>query len=200
MGVPIDIPLELVEQITKGNCVLFLGWTDDVIDTINQQAYTISEQIVAQRLAARIKYPKPLASLSDVAEYFEAESSRRSLIQYVCDVIDEYNHQLPAYYLTITNLPFNIIVSTSLDNFLPRILREQGKRHTLIVCDEEVSFIDDDKLLVVKLYGDVDHKASLVLTREDFVAFTEQLPNLSDLLKYYFRTKNAFGNGAILRF
>lgn len=183
-----EIPVELIEQIEKGNCVLFLGWTDSETDGVGE-SQVLNERVLAQLLADRVHYPGPIGPLHEVAEYFEVERGRQALIQYVCDVIEEYIDHPPGYYGAVIDLPFNIIVSTSLDNLLKRMLQERGKRFVSIVRDEEISFIDDDKLLLVKLYGDIDNKASIVITKEDYIAFLDQLPSISDLLKYYFSTK-----------
>jgi len=182
------IPIELIEQIERGNCVLFLGWEDSETDTTTGMQ-ALNEIGLARHLAERTHYTEPLGSLYEVAEFFEIERGRHALIQFICDVIEEHGSHCPDYYQAALRLPFNIIVTTSLDNSLERALRNQGRKFVKIVRDEEVSFIDDEKLLVVKLYGDVDNKTSLVLTREDHVAFFDQLPSISDLLKYYFSTK-----------
>ena len=183
-----EIPIESIEQIKRGNCVLFLGW----VSTDREHGSTpkvLDEQTLAERLPSRVQFPKQTGPLYEVAEYFEVERGRQALIQYICDVIEESDDQLPSYYRKVVDLPFNIIVCTSLDNSLKKLLRENGKRFLSIIRDEEISFIDDDKLLVVKLYGDVDDRSSMVVSREDYINFFEQLPNISNLLKYYFSTK-----------
>ena len=183
-----EVPIELIEQIERGNCVLFLGWEGpETRETGAPQVLT--EKVLARRLADRVHYPKPVGPLYDIAEYFEVERGRHALIEYVCDVIQEYENRCPDYYQAVVKLPFNIIVTTSLDDSLEWILRTQGRKFVRVVRDEEVSFIDDDKPLIVKLYGDVENRISIVITREDHMAFFDQLPNMSDLLKYFFKTK-----------
>jgi hypothetical protein len=182
-----DIPVELIEQIEKGNCVLFLGWTDEM--NMRGESQMLSANVIAQHLTDRVNYPGSAVPLYEVAEYFEVKRGRHALIQYVCDVIGKYTEDFPGYYRAVANLPFNIIVSTSLENFLKRILQEEDKKFVQIIRDEEISFIDEDKLLLVKLYGDIDNKESIVITREDYIGFFDQLPSISDLLKYYFSTK-----------
>ena len=177
-----EIPIELIEQIEKGNCVLFLGWSPPDTDAL-------SERILAQRLAERVQYSDPLGPLYKVAEYFETERGSQALVQYVCDVVEEYSDRPPKYYDLVADLPFNIIVSTSLDDLLKRVLQTKGKRYVQVIKNEEVSFIDDSRLLLVKLYGDVENKSSLIITEENYLGFFDEFENLSDLLKFYFRTK-----------
>src|SRR5690349_830094 len=120
-----EIPVELIEEIERGNCVLFLGWSFPKPNN-EISATALSEQVLAQRLADRIKYSRASASLDEIAQYFELERGRNELIRFVCEVIEEFSHQIPEYYRKIAKLPFNIIVSTTLDNNLKTILREQG--------------------------------------------------------------------------
>lgn len=181
------IPIELIEQIEKGNCVLFLGWHMENGGETKPQG--LNELSLAGRLAQRASFPDPISSLYEVAEFFEVQHGRHALVQYVCDVVEEGGLQAPTFYSVITELPFNIIVSTCLDNNLKRTFQAESKKLVTVVRDEEISFIDDDRVLLVKLYGDIDNRASLVLTREDYIAFFEQLPSISDLLKFYFSTK-----------
>ncbi|MCL4531416.1 MAG: SIR2 family protein, partial [Chloroflexi bacterium] len=183
-----EIPVELIEQIEKGNCVLFLGWAD-ISGRNASVGNELNEKLLTQLLAERVKYPSPSAPLYNVAEYFQVMRGRQVKSNYLVDVIENASGRAPDYYQTVANLPFNIIVSTGLDNYLKRILQERGRRFVYLLRDEEISFIDDDKLLVVKLYGDIDNRASIVVTREDYIAFFDQLPSISDLLKYYFSTK-----------
>jgi formylglycine-generating enzyme required for sulfatase activity len=183
----VNIPIELIDQIERGNCVLFIGWADSKRGF--DESYKLTEQVIAQRLAERVHYPNFEGMLYEVAEYFEVKQGRHALLQYVCDIIEEYANYPPDYYESLVELPFNIIVSTRLDNTLKRTLRKKGRRFVSVVGDEEISFIDDDKLLVVKLHGDVDNKSSIVLTREDYIVFFDKFPNISHLIKYYFSTK-----------
>jgi hypothetical protein len=85
-----DIPIELIEQIERGNCVLFLGWADSETDKATSEQ-VLNEAILARRLADRIHYPGPVGPLYEVAERFEIERGAQALIQYVCDVIEEYH-------------------------------------------------------------------------------------------------------------
>lgn len=181
------IPIELIEQIERGNCVLFLGWAGAALDDLDVP-HVLTERTLALRLAERVQYPDPVGPLWEVADYFEAYRGRYNLLNYVREVMSQYTYP-PTYYSTVARLPFNIIVSTSLDNFLTRMLQEQGRRFVLVMRDEQVPFIEDDKLLIVKLYGDVDNPDSVVITKEDYIALFDQLPTISDLLKYYFSTK-----------
>ena len=185
-----EIPIELIEQIEEGNCVLFLGWAESEQDELSA-SHTLSKRVLAHRLAERVHYPHGVGPLVEVAEYFEDERGRHALVQYVCDVIEEYSDRPPGYYRAVMDISFNIIVSTSLDNFLQKLLQERKKPFVSVVREEEIPFSASvrEKLLLVKLYGDIDNKSSMVITREDYVAFFDRLPSMSDLLKYYFSSK-----------
>lgn len=183
------IPVELVENIEKGNCVLFLGW-GGALNGESNLSLVLNETVLSKRLADRIHYTGPVGRLDDVAERFQVERGRNALIQFVCEVVEEYSEHPPFYYKMVASLPFNIIVVTTLENFLEMNLREQGKRFIKVIREEDIPFVDDDKVLLVKLYGDIDNKSSIVITQDDFIGFFDQLPSISTVLKYYFSTKS----------
>lgn len=179
------IPVELLEQIEKGGCVLFLGWS---FPEISQGILT--DTVLADRLRKRVQFNEPGKTLDEISEYFEAEKGRQALITYVCDVISEYD-QPPEYYKLILNLPFNVIVSTSLDTYIKEIFQEKKKGFIYVTKDEEIPFIEEnkEKVLIVKLYGDIDNRSSIIITKDDHISFFDKFPSLSDLLKFYFSTK-----------
>jgi len=182
-----EIPVELIEQIERGNCILFLGWAHA---ETSDASPALTERFLAQRLAERVNYPRPEYTLCEVADYFDVNRGRQALIQYVCDEITRHNKPR-SYYRQIIDLPFNTIVSTSLDNSLRRLLLEKGREFNWVVREEDMPFTEDDKLLVVKLYGDIDDRKSIVITQEDQIALLDRLPTMSVLLRYYFSTKTS---------
>jgi formylglycine-generating enzyme required for sulfatase activity len=181
----VTIPIELLEQIKKGNCVLFLGWERSGAS----ESRFLDEITLAQHLAERIQYHGPALELRDVAQYFQASKGRQALIQYLCEIIEEYEDRCPDYYDVFAESLFNIIATTSLDNSLESILKKHGKSFVKMAWDEDCSSIDDNKILLVKLHGDVENKTSIVITKEDHIAFIDQLAKMPDILKYYFSTK-----------
>lgn len=184
----IEIPYELVEQIRKGNCVLFLGWDNQGAEA-GSPDFFFDEVELARQIASRVGLASTNMPVYEAATHFAIEESPHALVQFVVDTVESHCVEPPAFYELLVQLPFNIIVSTCMHNLLEGALHARRKRFFTIVRDEEISFIDDERLLIVKLYGDVDHKSNLVLTRDDYIALLEDLPNISDLLKFYFSTK-----------
>lgn len=177
-----EIPIELVEEIGRGNAVLFLGWEDSSITGV------LNEAVLAQHLADRANY-HDYGKLYEVAEYFQVQSGKLALVQYVCDVIEKYRNRTPDYYRSIARLPFTAIVTTSLDNSLEEVLQSQKRKPQKIIRDEEVPFDVSDRLPIVKLYGDESDKTKMLITREDRMHFFDGHPIVFALLKYYFNVK-----------
>ncbi|MFZ5902759.1 MAG: SUMF1/EgtB/PvdO family nonheme iron enzyme [Chloroflexota bacterium] len=183
MATPV-IPVELIEQVSKRGCVLFLGWSYS-----SPKPGILTDKLLAQKLSERVGFYDPSKTLAEVAEYFEAQRGTNALNQFVYDIIASYDKP-PAFYNGLLRLPFNIVVSTSLDNYEKRVLHDMGEKLHYVIRDEEIPFIENDKeaRIVVKLYGDIDNRSSMVITKEQLIGFFDRLPSISDLLKYYFST------------
>src|SRR6266508_260745 len=130
------VPIELIEQVAKKGCVLFLGWSFP-----HAPSNMLTDKVLSEKLSQRINFNEPGKSLDEVAEYFEAERGKVALIQYVSDVISSYDTP-PVYYREILGLPFNIIVSTSLDNYVKHLLYERREKFDYVMRDEEITFIN----------------------------------------------------------
>lgn len=179
------IPIELVEQVARKNCVLFLGWSYS-----DPKPGILTDKVLSKKLSERIGFSDTTKTLDEVAEFFEVQRGPVALRQFACDVIESFESP-PAFYKDLLQLPFNIIVSTSLDTYVKRILQDLGIKFNYVMRDEEITFIEEEKdtRIVVKLYGDIDNRSSMVLTKENLIGFFDKFPSISDLLKYYFNTK-----------
>ncbi|MFW9997048.1 MAG: SIR2 family protein [Candidatus Odinarchaeota archaeon] len=83
----------------------------------------------------------------------------------------------------LARLPFRVIITTCFDNRLERALKEAERPFVKIIGNADVADEDVDKLLLVKMYGDLDQPDSLVLTETDYRRFLNELPTISDVLK-----------------
>ncbi len=173
----LTIPRNLVEQLCKGNCVLFVG----AGISMGEGGLPSGRQL-AQELAERCDYPDKDLSLPRVAQYYENNIDRADLLEYVCERIQKARDESMETHKLIASLPLKTIVSTNYDCLIERALEEAGKSHNVIVTDEDVSSWKEDAVNLLKIHGCVNQRASIVITTDDYWEFFERRPNIANIL------------------
>jgi hypothetical protein len=180
-----DIPLELLEQARSGNLVLFCG----AGISMSEGGLPSGGQL-AQELAQRAGLGDVSGmTLPEVAQAYELEKGLQSLIAYLSSRIED-PHLVPLRsHQLIAALPFQRIITTNWDNLLEEALRQADRPFTKVVRDEDVAYIDDEKVLLIKLHGSIEQKDSLVITGDDYYDVFARLPETANLVHSYFATK-----------
>ena len=171
------IPRNLVEQLCKGNCVLFVG----AGISMGEGGLPGGGQL-AKELAERCGYPSEDLALDRVAQYYADTIGRADLLQYVCQRIREARREPMETHQLIAALPFKIIVSTNYDCLIERALEKAGTSFNVIVTDKQVSSWDEKKVNLLKIHGCVSQWESIVITKDDYWEFFEQRPNIANIL------------------
>ena len=212
----ITIPEDLIEQIYKGDCVLFTG-AGISKGTHGQKGLPDASQ-VARELALRADFCTAgacwnydeergrcrwdsgcVAPFATVTQHYEQERGRQALISYVRDQIDVPGLGPLRAHRLIAELPFSVIISTNWDRMLEEALHRAGKAVTMVINDFEIAFTEPGKVLLLKMHGTADRPDSWVITEEDYLAFFERLRLLVDTLLYFFATKTLLFIGYSLR-
>lgn len=174
----IPIPIELLEQFERGNVLLFIG------EGINRGVLPSSVEL-AKELAARCNYPpdEPL-TLPRVAGYYEmTRRDRQGLIQFLRERLDQPLLKPLRSHKLVAQLRPRVIVTTCYDRLLERALQTAGIPATSVVGNAEIAYADENKLLLVWLWGVLDQPDSIIVTEDDRRLFLEDRANLSDVLR-----------------
>jgi len=156
----VEIRQELVNQLQRGNVVLFVGAGLSIGAGMPGWAELISP------LAARIGYEGD--NLLKAAQYYENRKGRHALISHlqkqfnILEIEPTENHNL------IVQLPVKIVFTTNFDNLLERAYRKAGKTIQLVVGQSSLPYWDESKVNLVKLHGTFDRPASIIITEHDF--------------------------------
>jgi molecular chaperone DnaK len=175
------VPLGLVEQMWKGNCVLFLGtqhWPDPN-----------GEEAITAELLRHCEYDGKAESFSEASQAYEMAHGRQSLIERVSSWIEGHAAIETRLERCIVRLPFNAIITTRIDSLLEESAREEKRIFQRIIKDEDLPFLDSQKLAIVKIHGGVEHKEALVLTERDQLSLFKRRPLLSEHVRMFFATK-----------
>lgn len=180
-----NIPRELLEQLHKGNVVLFCGAG---ISTAPNGLPTGTQ--LAQELAQRAGLDDVSGmTLPDVAQAYELEMGLQSLIAYVSSRIDDPGYAPLRTHQLIAELPFKRIITTNWDTLLEEALRQAGRPFAKVVRDSDIAYSDEEKVLFVKLHGSIDQKDTLVITGDDYYDVFARLPEAANLVQTFFATR-----------
>ncbi len=180
-----DFPVELLEQLRKGNVVLFSG----AGISISEGGIPSGSQL-ARDLAQRASLGDVGSmSLPEVAQAYELERGTQSLIAYVTERVDDPSYSPLRTHHLVAALPFKRIITTNWDNLLEEALRQARRPFVKVVRDSEVPFTDDDKVLLIKLHGSAEQKDTIVITGDDYYDVFAKLPQVANLVQSFFATK-----------
>jgi hypothetical protein len=154
------VPPELIEQMGKGNVVLFLG------AGLSIGAGLPGWGDLIRPLAERIGYAGD--DLLKAAQFYENRNGRHALISYLRDRLDTTGIEPTPNHALLARLPINILFTTNLDDLLERAYRQAGRPVNLVVGATELPFWDESRVNLVKLHGTYDRPDSVIITEQDY--------------------------------
>ena len=128
-------------------------------------------------------------TLPDVAQAYELEMGHQSLIAFIAERIEAAGHAPLRTHQLIAALPFKRIITTNWDTLLEEALRQAGKSVAKVVRNEDVAYVDEEKVTLIKLHGSIDQKDTIVVTGDDYYDVFARLPETANLVRSFFATK-----------
>ncbi|MBM3235375.1 SIR2 family protein [Candidatus Poribacteria bacterium] len=186
---------ELVAQIKKGNCILFLGAgvhappPEDSPYVYPEEQRLPLGRVLAEKLADgcdyKQKFPKEsYLDLQRVSLCFETTPGlgRSKLVDYLTNHLRTGKKPSPALVM-LAGLPFKIFVTTNYDLLLESALRKFDKDPAIFVynprSDEPTPDMEEDptaeRPLIFKMHGDLNQRDSIVITDEDYITFIQRM-------------------------
>ena len=180
-----NIPRELLEQLRKGNVVLFCGAGISM-----SEGGLPSGRQLARELAQRARLGDVGGmTLPEVAQAYELEMGHQSLIAYITSRTDDPRYVPLCTHHLIATLPFKQIITTNWDNLLEEALRQAGRPFVKVVRDSGIAYADEEKALLIKLHGSIEQKDTIVITGDDYYDVFARLPETANLVRSYFATR-----------
>jgi len=192
-----QIPEELIEQLNKGSCVVFIG--DALLDKGSLFAKLAAS--LTNRTHAYCKTCKNEGkclspfdcnnSFTYVAKLYEKMSNRQSLIEFVKKHLEEDSSQtfLTEIYNILATLPVHVMITTTYDDRLEVALKKAHRPIQVIVNDTDVPFDDPGHVQVIHLHGTFSQPESLILTDDDVIDIFDRLPIVTTILRGHFASK-----------
>jgi hypothetical protein len=176
-GVPAQhglIPDDLLSNIKKGDCVLFLG--ADL--PLGYPGAPASRPELAAALAEKYNLPAGLSWPETVQAYLgRFPRDRNGVIRFVQERCSGPQIQPGPLHRAIAGTGFRAIVTAAYDELLEQALKEAGYRVNRVVRDTQLPYAEEGErsAIVVKLYGCLSDPESLVLDLWEHERLMDQL-------------------------
>jgi hypothetical protein len=193
--VPPKVIEKLVDQIRRGECILFLG-AGVHAPPPEDSPYRYPEEkrpplggTLALQLSQDCEFENILPQdspydLQRVSLCYETTRGlgRKALVDALGAQLREGREPSPALHL-LAALPFRIVVTTNYDQLFERALAGAGKEPVRLVYDptpgraarDVASDPTPERPLLFKIHGDLDHRESIVITDEDYIGFVQRM-------------------------
>ncbi len=107
-------------------------------------------------------------SFESAAEFLEGKYGRRTLIDKISEIIKKVEHPVNTHRL-ISELPFEIVVTTNYDDLIEKALTEIGKEHLTITCDTDLINLSKSAIKVFKIHGCINTKSDdIIISEKDY--------------------------------
>lgn len=183
---PMQIPTELIEQIERGNVLLFIG---------ERLSHDLHGEAVLDRLTTELAKRADIddshsLSFPEVAQAYEDARGRQALVEFICTRIEAIGAAPQLAHQLIAGLTqCSVLVTTTLSGRLERAFREAGRKLQVVIRNEDIPFEDEHVAQLFKLRGSLDRRDTLVLTEDDNEQFFESQESLSVVLQGYLARK-----------
>ena len=168
-----NLPVEVIEAVNKGKCVLFVGPSYS-LEAAAEKGRTYPD---GKSMAKSLGWKKPrrmvgarktivVPSPAQGAAGVEASLGRSALVSQVKGMLDVSD--VPGIQAHRTSLSrFPLIFTTNYDQLLERTARDMGGEPTVCYRGDPIPAVDPAKRVVYKLWGGFEQPESLVLTEDD---------------------------------
>ncbi len=181
----VKIPTELLEQVERGNVLLFVG------ERLSRDSAgeLVLDRLTAE-LAERAGLDADLLSFPEVAQAYEDARGRQALVEFVSSRVAALGDEPQSTHRLIAGLTqCSVLVTTTLSGRVERAFREAGRRLQVVVRNDDIPFEDEQVAQLFKLRGALDRRETLVLTEDDNEQFFEAQDSLSVVLQGYLARK-----------
>jgi hypothetical protein len=151
----------LVDLISRSQLILFHG--PDLPQAITGLP---ARADLASGLAQRKGLDQAL-SLAAVAQRAMQGGNRFEFTDYLGRQLETLNTPPQRIHQLIVQLPFQAMITTAYDTMLELAFQQAGDPINRIVRDSDLAFADPRRRTLIKLYGDIQQRDTLVVTEDD---------------------------------
>jgi hypothetical protein len=183
MGV--EIPSELVDRVARGECVLFVG------AGFSKGVTGVDWEGLLATLARRLRTEEkvgwehfdPLTKAQLFVERHGRPALERSLAS--CLGLErDLSRFVQPLHEQLLSMPFRTIVTTNYDRLVEATLDKLGVPYGTVIDDVDVHLpLPNRARRVIKMHGDLELSDTIILTRDDYLAYERIRPSILLLLR-----------------
>jgi predicted nucleotide-binding protein len=182
-------PADLVTSLRAGRVNLFVGsgpsssarlsnWDDliqEMAEVIKRENHTFSPDELDIFLAKR--------NHLDIAEMFRQTVGPHAYFRFLRERYRKDVRPSPLHR-AIAKLPAKTIFTTNYDKLLETAFRIGNRIDpAAVIFPEQLNYIEDDEVRIIKLHGDIDHPSTIILTRTDYAGYASKHQEFINLLQ-----------------
>jgi SIR2-like domain len=186
----------IAEAVLKGECILFLGsgvhhgppdgsaFDYPAVDR-PPVGTALSKELAAECDFARIFPHESDSNWQRVALCYEITHSREALVKRIAKAV-HINRKPSRALQALAELPFPIIITTNFDQLFETALHDADKQPVVDIYDKSTGKHDDwprqptvKEPVLLKIHGDIQSPASIVITDEDYIDFVLRMTSTS---------------------
>jgi hypothetical protein len=187
----------LIEQVKKGECILFFGAgvhappPDDSKYKYAPEAKPLLGRELVEIMARECDFKKnfpdeSVLDLQRVSLCYEITKGlgRSKLVDFLSKNVQEDKKPSPALQM-LAALPFKIVITTNYDRLFEKALFKVDKDPHVFIYDPSPSGDEPtpdlttdptiERPLLFKMHGDLDKRDSIVITDEDYINFVQRM-------------------------
>ena len=189
-----DIPKTLIDSLSSGNLILFLGAGASIGAVTKQGQPAPSGPKLATLISEKfLGYKDEKSSLASIAEYAESETDLLTLQTFIKDIFEPLD---PAqFHLLIPSFKWAGIITTNYDLIVEKSFEQyKHAKQKLVTSYRNIDRVDKElrshnALPFIKLHGCVSHyddvETPLILTNDQYITHRHNRSKLFDRFKLY---------------
>jgi hypothetical protein len=177
----------LTDKIVRDHAIIFVGSTFQA-----RPGDKTRLDLIADRLATEIDYDGKERDLATVAFAYEQETSRPELIRALKQALESIETPDEDIYTRFADslAPFSKVITTRFDQVLEDAISDvKHQRVTPIITDADVLLLDESRVALIKIRGDLDRQDTLKITTQDLERLFSDVRVLNDVVRAFFATK-----------
>ena len=171
---PIEVPADLAQSCTAGECVLFAGaglsaragipvWSTFLADLLR---YAVQQQTIDTGYAESLEAALNEGGRDEVADGIvqSFEGNRKALYDFLESYYPEKIPITPAHE-ALRQIPFSAVITSNYDSLLEKTFPEYASDGIYTPTDAEqlLDALSQKRRFLLKLYGDIEHMETLII-------------------------------------
>ena len=180
-----EAPPELIDRLARGECVLFLG--AGFSRGVTGLDWTGLLDHLAKRLRSEDRAGWDRFDPLTRAQLYVERRGRPALERLLARCLRverDLSSCVSPVHQALVGLPFATVVTTNYDRLVEATLDKLGLPYQTIIDDADVHLpLAPRARRVVKMHGDLELSDTIILTRDDYLAYERRRPSISLLLR-----------------